>query len=235
MKHSKRYNNLLKEYDVKKCYNLKDAVENVKKLTNAKFDETIEVSLRLGVDPRKSDQIVRGSVVLPNGTGKDVKILVFANDEDKINEAKEAGADFVGGDELIEKIKKEGWLDFDAVISVPQMMSKVGKIGRILGPRGLMPNPKLGTVTTNVKEVIDEIKKGRVEFRNDKTSNLHIPIGKASFVAEKIYANIVEFVKEIIRIKPSAVKGTYIKSAYISPTMGPCVKIDVSELQQAVQ
>jgi len=234
MKHSRRYNDLLKEYDLKKSYNLKDAVENVKKTANAKFDETIEVSIKLGIDPRKSDQIVRGSVVLPNGTGKDLKILVFANDENTIEEAKTAGAEYVGGDEYIEKIQKEGWLDFDTVVSVPQMMSKVGKIGKILGPRGLMPNPKLGTVTTNVKEVIEEIKKGRVEFKNDKTSNLHIPIGKASFDAEKLYANIIEFVKEIVRIKPAAVKGTYIKSAFISPTMGPSVKVDVSELQQAI-
>ena len=235
MKHGKRYKETMKKIDKNQAYSLKEALQIAQESATAKFDETIEVSVKLGIDPRKSDQMVRGSVILPHGTGKDIKVLVFVADNQKAEEAKEAGADFVGGEEFVEKIAKEGWLGFDAVVSVPQMMSKVGTLGRILGPRGLMPNPKLGTVTPNVKEVVQEMKKGRVEFKADKSANLHIPAGKASFQFDNLYENIIEFYREIVKIKPAAVKGTYIKSIYLSSTMGPGLQIDVNDLQQAIQ
>ncbi|OQX56002.1 MAG: 50S ribosomal protein L1 [Candidatus Cloacimonas sp. 4484_209] len=226
MKRSKRYNEIKAKVE-KKEYPLNEAIQFIKDNANTKFDETVEVSIRLGVDPRKSDQMVRGTVFLPNGTGKKIKILVFAVGE-KESEAKEAGADYVGGDELIDKIAK-GWTDFDLAISVPEMMAKVGKIGRILGPRGLMPNPKVGTVTKDIKKAINEAKKGRVEFKIDKTANLHIPIGKVSFEPEKIEENLIEVLREVIRLKPATSKGTYIKSLYLSSSMGPSVKINAQE------
>ncbi|KQC13015.1 MAG: 50S ribosomal protein L1 [Desulfuromonas sp. SDB] len=235
MKKSRRYQDLTKKLEKQQNYSLKEALEKITQLANAKFDETIEISMKLGIDPRKSDQMVRGSVILPHGTGKDVKVLVFVQDDDTAEQAKKAGADYVGGDELVEKISKEGWVDFDAVVSVPQMMSKVGKLGKILGPRGLMPNPKLGTVTPDVKGVVEEIKKGRVEFKADKTANLHVPVGKASFNSEKIYDNIIEFFREVIRIRPASVKGAYVRSVHLSSTMSPGIKIDVTDLQQAIQ
>ncbi|MBN1150449.1 50S ribosomal protein L1 [candidate division WOR-3 bacterium] len=231
MKHGKRYENLIKEHSSKQEYLLKEGMEKVKNLANAKFDETLEVSIKLGIDPRKSDQLVRGSVVLPHGTGKNVKVLVFATG-DKAQEAQEAGADYVGGDEYIDKIKKENWLDFNAVVAVPQMMGKVGMIGKILGPRGLMPNPKLGTVTMNVKEVVEEIKKGRIEFKNDKSGNINVPVGKMSFPTENLFDNVNEFVRELVKSKPASVKGTFIKSVYLSPTMGPSVKISTADVIQ---
>ncbi|MBN2363504.1 50S ribosomal protein L1 [candidate division WOR-3 bacterium] len=231
MKHGKRYDNLKKDHSSKEDFSLKEGVEKAKSMANAKFDETLEVSVKLGIDPRKSDQLVRGSVVLPHGTGKKVKVLVFAGTE-KAQEAKDAGADYVGADEYIEKIQKENWLDFNAVVAVPQMMGKVGMLGKILGPRGLMPNPKLGTVTMNVKEVVEEIKKGRIEFKNDKSGNINVPVGKTSFSAENLFENVSEFFRELIKSKPSSVKGTYIKSVYLSPTMGPSVKINAADLIQ---
>ncbi|MBN1620138.1 50S ribosomal protein L1 [candidate division WOR-3 bacterium] len=232
MKHGKRYENLKKDHFTKEELSLKEGVEKAKNMANAKFDETLEVSVKLGIDPRKSDQLVRGSVVLPHGTGRKVTVLVFASGE-KAQEASAAGADYVGTDEYIEKIQKEGWLDFNAVVAVPQIMGKVGMLGKILGPRGLMPNPKLGTVTMNVKEVVEEIKKGRIEFKNDKSGNINVPVGKTSFSSENLLNNVNEFLKELIKSKPAAVKGTYIKSVYISPTMGPSVKINAAELVQS--
>jgi len=228
MKRSKRYTALREKSKVKEAYPLKEAIEIVKETATAKFNESVEISMVLGVNPKKSDQMVRGSVSLPNGTGKERKVLVFAVG-DKEKEAEEAGADYIGGDEYIEKIKK-GWIDFDAVVAQPEMMSKVGKLGKILGPRGLMPNPKTGTVTNDVGNVVKEIKKGKVDFKVDKTGNIHSIIGKVSFTVEAIFDNLKEFISEVIKVKPSAVRGTYIKAVYISSTMGPGIKVDVSDI-----
>ncbi len=232
MKRGKRYRSIREKIEPKQ-YPVAEAVVLVKENATCKFDETAEISLRLGIDPRKSDQMVRGTVFLPHGTGKKVRVLVFATGE-KEKEAKEAGADFVGGEELIEKIEK-GWVDFDLAISIPELMAKVGKIGRILGPRGLMPNPKVGTVTNEVTKAIDDARKGRVEFKVDKTGNLHIPIGKLSFSAEHIEENFIEVLKEVLRLKPASAKGTYIRSMSLSSTMGPSVKIDAQEAVKALR
>ena len=228
MKKSKRYSALLEKIDAKEEYPLKRAIELVKETATAKFNESVEISIVLGVNPKKSDQMVRGSVSLPNGTGKERKVLVFAVG-DKENEAKESGADYVGGDEYIEKIKN-GWIDFDAVVAQPEMMPKVGKLGKILGPRGLMPNPKTGTVTNNIGNVVKEIKRGKVDFKMDKTGNIHSIIGKVSFPVDALYNNIKEFIQEVMRVKPSTVKGTYIKAVYLSSTMGPGIKVDMSDV-----
>ncbi len=233
MKRSKRYATLLEKSRVKKTYPLKEAIEIVKETATAKFNESVEISMVLGVNPKKSDQMVRGSVSLPNGTGKERKVLVFAVG-DKEKEAKEAGADYIGGDEYVEKIKK-GWIDFDAVVAQPEMMPKVGKLGRILGPRGLMPNPKTGTVTNDVGNVVKEIKKGKVDFKVDKTGNIHSIIGKVSFTVEAIFDNLKEFISEVIKVKPSAVRGTYIKAIYISSTMGPGMKVDISDINNILR
>lgn len=195
----------------------------VKELASAKFDESVDISVRLGVDPRKADQLVRGTVVLPHGTGKSVRVLVIAQGE-KEAEAKEAGADFVGV-EFVEKIQ-EGWLDFDVCVATPDLMGKVGPLGRMLGPRGLMPTPKAGTVTFDVARAVSEIKAGKIEFRVDKTGNVHAPIGKASFSEDQLSENLVAFMDQIVRAKPSAAKGTYMKSVTVSSTMGPGVSID---------
>jgi large subunit ribosomal protein L1 len=232
MKRGKRYNQIRGKIE-QRDYQVTEAVSLVKENANSKFDETAELSIRLGIDPRKSDQMVRGTVFLPHGTGKKVRILVFATG-DKETEAKEAGADFVGGEELIEKIEK-GWLDFDLAISVPELMAKVGKIGRILGPRGLMPNPKVGTVTNEVTKAVNDARKGRVEFKADKTGNLHIPIGKASFTAEQIEENLIEVLREVIRLKPTSAKGTYIRSMSLCSSMGASVKIDAVEAMKAMR
>ena len=232
MKRGKRYNKIQEKIE-HKDYPVTEAVSLVKENASSKFDETAELSIRLGIDPRKSDQMVRGTVFLPHGTGKKVRILVFATDE-KETEAKDAGADFVGGEELIEKIEK-GWLDFDLAIAIPELMAKVGKIGRILGPRGLMPNPKVGTVTNEVTKAINDARKGRVEFKVDKTGNLHIPIGKVSFGAGQIEENLLEVLREIIRLKPASAKGTYIRSMSLCSSMGPSVKIDAQETIKALR
>jgi large subunit ribosomal protein L1 len=231
MKRSKRYKELAGKVDSGSFYALRDAMELVKETSKAKFDETIEMNVQLGVDPKRSDQMVRGTVELPHGRGKKVKILVLTKGE-KEKEAEEAGADYVGSDEYMEKIKS-GWFDFDAVVATPDIMSSVAKLGKILGPRGLMPNPKAGSVTFEVGKTVRAIQKGKVEFRLDKSANLHIPIGKASFDADKLYENGLEFLREAIRLKPATAKGTYIKSISVCSTMGPGILVDIKDVQLA--
>jgi len=227
-KKGKRYQEAKEKVDVSKRYSLHEAVELVKQLANAKFDETVEMAVRLGVDPRHADQMVRGSVSLPYGTGKKVRVLVFAKGE-KEKEAQDAGADYVGAEDLVEKIQKEGWLEFDKAVATPDLMSMVGKLGRILGPRGLMPNPKTGTVTFDVGKAVRDIKAGKVDFKVDRGGNIHVPIGKASFDAEKLYENAKSVLEALWRAKPAAAKGTYFKNIALSPTMGPSVKVDTSQ------
>jgi len=227
-KHGKRYAELLKKID-KDTYSLKEAADKVKELKSAKFDETVELALNLGVDPRHADQMIRGSVVLPNGTGKKVKVAVLANPS-KIEEAKEGGADYVG-DEVIEMIEN-GNLDFDILIATPDMMGKLGKFGRVLGPKGLMPNPKTGTVTMDIAKAVANAKAGQVNFRVDKKGNLHVGIGKVSFSPEAIYENAKAFIVKINKMKPASAKGRYIQNAALSLTMSPSVKLDVNELAE---
>ncbi len=228
-KKSKRYTALLEKIGKEKtAYPVDEAVKKVKELANAGFDETIEVSMKLGVDPRKADQMVRGAVILPHGTGRSIKVLVICKG-DREKEAQDAGADYVGYKELVEKIKG-GWTDFDAVVATPDVMPDVAKLGRVLGPRGLMPSPKTGTVTKDIGKVINELKKGRIDFKVDKTGNVHAPIGKASFKENLLKENLNAFLNEIINLKPQAVKGTYLKSVYLSPTMGPSVKLDLNSV-----
>lgn len=210
-----------------KQYSLSEAVTLLKEVKTTKFDETVDVALRLGVDPRKADQMVRGTCSLPHGLGKTVRVLVFAKGE-KETEAREAGADYVGGEDLVEKIQKEGWFEFDRVIATPDMMALVGKIGRILGPRGLMPNPKIGTVTFDLAPTIKSIKAGQVAFRVDKTGNLHVPVGKISFDVQKLEENIRSFMDTVVRLKPATSKGVYLKNVTISSTMGPGLSVDYS-------
>jgi len=224
MKRSKRYQEAVKLVDKNKVYTIEEALEVLKKMPHPKFDETVEISCKLNVDPRKSDQMVRGSVSLPHGTGKKVKVLVFCEPE-KEKEAKEAGADFVGGQDLIDKIQKENWLDFDYCISTPTMMRFVSKLGRILGPRGLMPSPKTGTVTNNLAQAIKEAKQGKVDFRMDKTGCIHAGVGKISFPLEHLKENIKVFLDTLNSLRPQAVKGEFIKSIYLSLTMSPALKI----------
>jgi len=224
-KHGKRYRALLEKVDSGKVYTIDEAAKLVKELASARFDETVEAHLKLGIDPRKSDQNVRSTVALPHGTGKQVRVLAIAKGE-KIKEAEEAGADYVGGEEMIQKIL-DGWMDFDAVVATPDMMGAVGsKLGRVLGPRGLLPNPKAGTVGFNIGDIVKQIKAGRIEFRNDKTGAVHAPVGKASFEPEKIADNVRAFIKAVEQAKPETAKGTYLKSAYITTTMGPSIKIN---------
>jgi large subunit ribosomal protein L1 len=225
-KTGKKYAAALKQVEAKP-YALDAAVPLVKKIKFAKFDETIELHLRLGVDPKHADQMVRGTVVLPNGLGKSKKVLVIASG-DKIREAQEAGADLVGGDDMVAKIQNENWTDFDAVIATPDMMRGVGKLGKILGPRGLMPNPKTGTVTTDVANAVREVKAGKVEFRVDKTGVIHVPFGKVSFDADKLVENANTLLNAVIKAKPSAAKGKYVKSVTVCSTMGPGVHLDVA-------
>jgi len=208
-----------------KLYKLEEAIPLVKKLATAKFDETVEIAMRLGVDPKHADQMVRGTVVLPHGLGKTKKVCVIATGE-KIKEAELAGADFAGGEELVAKIQKEGWLDFDALIATPDMMKSIGRLGKILGPKGLMPNPKTGTVTFELAKAIQEIKAGKVEFRVDKTSIIHTPLGKASFSSEKLLENARTLINSVMKAKPAAAKGKYVRSIFISSTMGPGISVD---------
>ncbi len=212
-------------------YALEEAVPLVKKVKFAKFDETVEVHFRLGVDGKHADQMVRGTVVLPNGLGKSKKVLVIASG-DKQREATEAGADIVGGDDMVNRIQTENWTDFDAVIATPDMMRSVGKLGKVLGPRGLMPNPKTGTVTTDIAQAVKEVKAGKVEFRLDKTNCIHCPVGKVSFAAEKLVENASTLINAVVRAKPSVAKGKYVKSVTICSTMGPGVSLDVTPYNQ---
>ena len=225
MKHGKKYLDSKKLIESSKLYDPAEAISLVKQTGKAKFDETVELSLRLGVDPRHADQQVRGTVVLPHGTGKKVRVLVFAKG-DKAEEARAAGADYVGEAELADKIKNENWFDFDVAVATPDMMGVVGRIGRILGPKGLMPNPKSGTVTADVAKAIEEIKGGKVEYRVDKTAIAHVPIGKASFDEEKLVENLTALMEAVVKAKPSSAKGTYLKSLYLSTTMGPSVRLN---------
>ncbi len=232
-KHGKNYNNKVKDQDRTVFYPLDEGIKKALESSYAKFDETFDIAVRLGVDPRHADQMVRSSVVLPHGTGKVTRVLVFAKGP-KEAEAKEAGADFVGGDELVEKIK-EGWLEFDKTVATPDMMGTVGKIGRILGPRNLMPNAKLGTVTFDVAEVIKEIKGGKVDFKVDKNGIIHAGVGKASFGAEKLAENALALVDKLIQLKPSSSKGIYLKSITVSTTMGPGFKIDPLQVRTLIK
>jgi len=223
--HGKKYNNAAKSREIATPYQPKAALEIVKKAAFAKFDETVEIAVRLGVDPRHADQVVRGTVVLPAGTGKSVRVLVIAVG-DKAKEAQDAGADFVGA-EFIQKIK-DGWLDFDVLIATPDQMGQLGQLGRVLGPRGLMPNPKAGTVTFNVGNAVKETKAGKIEFRVDKAGNVHAPIGKVSFGVDALETNFTAFMDQIVRAKPSAAKGVYVRNVSVSSTMGPGVTIDIT-------
>jgi len=230
---NKRYSVLIEKLEKGKLYGIVEAVEKLKELHSTKFDETVELSIKLGIDPKKLQQPIRGSVVLPHGTGKKVKVLVFASGE-VVEKAKASGADYVGGNELVEKIKN-GWLDFDAVVSTPDMMKVVAPLGKILGPRGLMPNPKTGTVTNNVEEVVQELKKGRVDYRMDRDGNIHIPCGKISFDKDKLVENIIEAIKSVLNVKPSTLKGTYISKMSLSLTMSPSLKLNSSKILQELR
>lgn len=225
MKRSKKYAESLKLIDKTKQYEIDEAISLMKQTAKANFDETVELSVRLGVDPRHADQQVRGTVVLPHGTGKSVKVLVFAKG-DKATEAEQAGADYVGAEELAQKIQSENWFDFDVCVATPDMMGVVGRLGRLLGPKGLMPNPKSGTVTMDVARAVKEIKAGKVEYRVDRYGIIHVPIGKVSFDDQKLRENLMTLIDAIIKAKPAAAKGTYLRSVVISSTMGPGIKLN---------
>ncbi len=229
MKRSKKYQELIKQVDRTNLYEPSEALALAKKTATAKFDETIEVHIKTGCDGRHAEQQVRGAVVLPHGTGKTVRVLVFAKGV-KLDEAQAAGADFVGGEELIPRIQNDGWLDFDIVVATPDMMGVVGRLGRVLGPKGLMPNPKAGTVTMDVTKAINDIKAGKIEYRLDKANIIHVPIGKASFTEEKLADNFQSLMEAIIKARPSAVKGQFIRSCTVASTMGPGVKINTASL-----
>ncbi len=223
-KRGKKYENALKEVELKE-YSIEEAIELLKKIKYSKFDESVDLALKLGVDPKRSDQMVRGTVVLPNGTGKSKRVVVIASGE-KVKEAESAGADYIGGEELIEKISK-GWLDFEAVVTTPDMMKSVSKLGKVLGARGLMPSPKTGTVTFEIAKAVKEIKSGRVEFRIDKSANLHASVAKLSFPTDKIVENIKAFIEAVLKAKPPASKGKYIQFLYVSSTMSPSIRVSL--------
>lgn len=225
---SKRYSEAIKELDLNKVFDPSDAIAAVKKVATAKFDETVEVAVRLGVDPKKADQQIRGAVVLPHGTGKVQRVLVFAKGE-KAKEAEVAGADYVGDEDYINKIQ-QGWFEFDVVVATPDMMGSVGKLGRVLGPKGLMPNPKTGTVTFDVAKAVNEIKAGKIEYRVDKAGNIHAPIGKVSFEDQKLLDNLNTVIETLIKVKPAAAKGQYVRNITVSSTMGPGVKVNLSKI-----
>ena len=230
-KKSKKYVEALSKVDRTRMYDAKEALTLVSEIANAKFDETVEAHIKLGVDSRHADQQVRGAVVLPHGTGKTKRVLVFAKGP-KAEEAKAAGADFVGAEELVQKIQGENWFDFDIVVATPDMMGVVGRLGRVLGPKGLMPNPKSGTVTFDVAKAIDEIKAGKVEYRLDKTNIIHVPVGKVSFGAEKLSENFAALMDAIVKAKPAAAKGQYLRSVTVASTMGPGVKINPARIAE---
>jgi len=230
-KRGKKYQDSIKLIDKSNLYDVNEALDLVTKTAKANFDETVELAVRLGVDPRHADQQVRGTVVLPNGTGKEVKVLVLAKGE-KIKEAEAAGADYAGGEEYVEKIQNENWFDFDVLIATPDMMGVVGKIGRVLGPKGLMPNPKSGTVTFDIEQAVKETKAGKVEYRVDKVAIINVPIGKVSFGVDKLAENFKVIADAIIKAKPAAAKGRYLKSVTVSSTMGPGVKVNGSKLME---
>ena len=227
MKHGKKYQEAAKLVDRSVQYDTAEAIALVKKTATAKFDETVEVHIRTGCDGRHAEQQIRGAVVLPNGTGKKVRVLVFAKG-DKVNEAEAAGADHVGGEELIPKIQNEGWLDFDVVVATPDMMGVVGRLGKVLGPKGLMPNPKAGTVTMDVAKAISDIKAGKIEYRLDKANIIHVPVGKTSFEESKLQENFDALMEAIVKAKPSALKGQYLRSITLATTMGPAVKVNAA-------
>jgi large subunit ribosomal protein L1 len=232
MKRSKRYQKLNSSYSKEKKLDIKEAVNMVKKMASAKFDETVEVAIRLGVDPKKSDQMVRGTLLLPHGSGKSKKVLAFVEGE-SVYEAEKAGADWTGGQEFVEKIEK-GWLECDAIVAIPEMMPKIGKLGKVLGPRGLMPTPKTGTVTKDIGQAIKEIKQGKVNFKVDDAGNLHIPIGKVSFEENKLYENFIELIKKIWILKHSSAGVHYFKGMTLSTTMGPGLKIDINFVKKEI-
>ena len=229
MKHGKKYSEAAKAFDRTIQYDPAEAIALAKKAAVAKFDETIEAHIRTGCDGRHADQQIRGAVVLPNGTGRTVRVLVFAKN-DKLAEAEAAGADHVGGEELIPKIQNDGWLDFDVVVATPDMMGVVGRLGKVLGPKGLMPNPKAGTVTMDVTKAVNDIKAGKIEYRLDKNNIIHVPIGKASFTEEKLEENFNALMEAIVKAKPSTLKGQYLRSVTLAPTMGPGVKVNTLKL-----
>jgi len=233
VRRGKRYQDAADKFDRDTLYDPEEAINLVKEMASTKFDETIDVAARLGVDPRHADQMVRGAVVLPHGTGRDLTVLVFAQG-DKIKEAEEAGADFVGGDDLVEKING-GWLGFDVAVATPDMMSKVGRLGRVLGPQGLMPNPKSGTVTFDVAEAVNEIKAGKVEYRVERAGIVHVPVGKASFDADKLRENFLVLMETLIKARPPAAKGRYLRSVVVSSTMGPGIKVDPQKITNVLQ
>ncbi|MDV2686706.1 50S ribosomal protein L1 [Alkalihalophilus lindianensis] len=227
-KKGKKYQDAVKLVDRDAAYLAEEAIELVKKTATAKFDETVEVAVRLGVDPKKADQQIRGAVVLPNGTGKTQRVLVFAKGE-KAKEAEAAGADYVGEEDYINKIN-QGWFEFDVIVATPDMMAQVGKLGRVLGPKGLMPNPKTGTVTFDVQKAVNEIKAGKVEYRVDKAGNIHVPIGKVSFETGKLVENFTTIIETLVKAKPAAAKGTYMKNVAVASTMGPGVRVNASSI-----
>lgn len=228
MKRGKKYTEAVKLYDKTVQYETEEAISLIKKTAVAKFDETVEAHIRLGVDGRHADQQVRGAVVLPHGTGKQVRVLVIAKG-DKLDEAQAAGADFVGGEELVPKIQNEGWFEFDVVVATPDMMGVVGRLGRVLGPKGLMPNPKAGTVTMDVAKAVQDIKAGKIEYRLDKTNIIHVPVGKASFTEEQLQDNFATLMDAILKAKPSAAKGQYFRSVTLTNTMGPGIKVSTAK------
>ena len=228
MKHGKKYQEAAKQVDRTTLYDTAEAISLVKKTATAKFDETVEVHIRTGCDGRHAEQQIRGAVVLPNGTGRTVRVLVFAKG-DKVNEAEAAGADHVGGEELIPRIQNEGWLDFDVVVATPDMMGVVGRLGKVLGPKGLMPNPKAGTVTMDVAKAINDIKAGKIEYRLDKANIIHVPVGKVSFEESKLQENFDTLMEAIVKAKPAALKGQYLRSITLATTMGPGVKVNVAK------
>ena len=229
MKRGKKYSDAVKLFDKTQAYDTEEAISLVKKTAVAKFDETVEAHIRLGVDSRHADQQVRGAVVLPHGTGKKVRVLVFAKG-DKLTEAEAAGADFVGGEDLIPKIQNDNWFEFDVVVATPDMMGVVGRLGRVLGPKGLMPHPKAGTVTMDVTKAVQDIKAGKIEYRLDKNNIIHVPVGKASFTEEQLVDNFTTLMDAVVKAKPAAAKGTYLRSVTLAATMGPGVKVNTVKL-----